>query len=463
VLKAFNLKNFILGIGLASLITCSEGSTTPASTAAIVTTKPAALSAPSIYKPTQPNPEDVIKFGLVFGEIKQFYVHDKKDKELFENAIRGMLSGLDPHSVYLDEEDLKEFKSQTSGDFVGIGIEITSEKGMVKVIAPLDDTPAQKAGIQAGDYIIAVNGKPVIDLSANEVVRLIRGKPGTTITLSVISKNEKKPRELTITRQRIQIQSVKSKVLADNFGYIRISQFQENTGKDVVNAVKSLQQQTHGNLQGLIIDLRNNPGGLLDSAVEVVDVFLDSKKLGKNNLIVYTKGRFSEANSYFRADSEDLLKGKPIIVLINQGSASGSEIVAGALQDYKRAVIVGQRSFGKGSVQTLLPLDDKTAIKLTTALYYTPKGRSIQEEGIKPDVLVENLKVNKTKEDGLFFLKIREQNLKGHLKNGSAKKQSSEAANDEQAELANKDFQLYEALTILKALSLVNQTTGPNA
>ncbi len=407
----------------------------------------------------QPNPDNILKFGLTFGQIKQFYVHNKKDKELFDGAIKGMLVALDPHSTYLDEETFKEFMSRSRGDFVGVGIEISSEKGTVKVIAPLDDTPAKKAGIKAGDYIIAVDGTPVVDMPINDIVKMIRGKPGTKVTLTVINKKETKPRELTMTRAKINLRSVKSELLDNHFGYLRISSFQEKTGKKAIQAVKKLNREANGKLQGLIIDLRNNPGGLLDSAVEVVDAFVDSNKLGKNKKIVYTEGRVKEAKSQYNAKPGDLLKGKPIIVLINQGSASGSEIVAGALQDHKRAVVLGETSFGKGSVQTLLPLDDKTAIKLTTALYYTPKGRSIQAEGIKPDILVEEMKLAKSDEDVLFFLNLREKHLQGHLEKAS-KEAQQKVASKKKTDLASKDYQLHEALIVLKALAIANQSAG---
>lgn len=430
-------------------------------TCLVLATSPLAQAFPDNQAPQslQPNPDDVLKFGLTFGQIKQFYVHNKKDKELFDGAIKGMLKALDPHSTYLDEETFKEFMAQSRGDFVGVGIEISTEKDTVKVIAPLDGSPAQKAGIKAGDYIIAVDGTPVVDMPINEIVRMIRGKIGTKVTLTVINKKDKKPRELTMTRAKIDMRSVKSELLEDHFGYLRISSFQEKTAKKALKAVKKMNREAGGHLQGLIIDLRNNPGGLLDSAVDIVDMFLDKSKLGKNKKIVYTEGRFNESKSQYYAKKGDLLKGKPIIVLINQGSASGSEIVAGALQDHKRAVVLGETSFGKGSVQTLLPLDDKTAIKLTTALYYTPKGRSIQAEGIKPDILVEEMKLAKSDEDVLFFLNIREKHLQGHLSKAS-KDAKQKVASKKQTDLANKDFQLHEALMVLKALSIANQTVG---
>ena len=374
------------------------------------------------FKALKPNPDELMRFGIAYSLIKQIYVHKKSDNEMFVNALKGMLSGLDPHSVYLDEEALKDMEAHTRGNFTGIGIEITMDRNTVKIISPIDDTPAYKAGLKAGDYIVAVNGKPLLDTPINKVVKLIRGKPGTKLTLTIMNKKENKPREVTMMRQKIIIQSVKSRMLADGSGYIRITQFQAKTGDKLIAAVKKLQKKSHGHLKGLVLDLRNNPGGLLATSVEVADAFLDSKQLPANNKkIVYTKGRIAESRMELKATPGDYLKGAPIIVLINQGSASGSEVVAGALQDYHRAILMGETSFGKGSVQTLLPLDDKTAIKLTTSLYYTPKGRSIQATGIKPDIFVENLKLTENNEEALFFKKIRESHLTGHLSNANDK------------------------------------------
>lgn len=411
-------------------------------------------------KPIQPNSNELMRLGVAYSLVKQLYVHKKEDKEVFSNAIKGMIASLDPHSVYLDEAMLKDLEAHTRGNFTGVGIEVTMEHNTLKVISPIDGTPAKAAGIKSGDYIIAVNGKPIFDKPINEVVKLIRGKPGTKVTLTITNKTNKKPRDITLVRKKVTIESVKSKMLDDGFGYIRISQFQSKTGKKLVKAVKKLQKQAHGKLKGIVLDLRDNPGGLLDSAVEVVDTFLDSKRLKSNKKIVYTKGRIKRAQMEINATPGDYLKGAPIIVLINQGSASGSEVVAGALQDYKRAIIIGQTSFGKGSVQTVLPLDDKTAIKLTTSLYYTPKGRSIQATGIKPDIFVEDLKVKEDDEEVLFFKKIRESHLSGHLTNGNDKKRTyKKGKEDEISALADKDFQLHEALTVLKAVALANKAS----
>jgi carboxyl-terminal processing protease len=412
------------------------------------------------FKALKPNPDELMRFGIAYSLIKQIYVHKKSDNEMFVNALKGMLSGLDPHSVYLDEEALKDMEAHTRGNFTGIGIEITMDRNTVKIISPIDDTPAYKAGLKAGDYIVAVNGKPLLDTPINKVVKLIRGKPGTKLTLTIMNKKENKPREVTMMRQKIIIQSVKSRMLADGYGYIRITQFQAKTGDKLIAAVKKLQKKSHGHLKGLVLDLRNNPGGLLATSVEVADAFLDSKQLPANNKkIVYTKGRIAESRMELKATPGDYLKGAPIIVLINQGSASGSEVVAGALQDYHRAILMGETSFGKGSVQTLLPLDDKTAIKLTTSLYYTPKGRSIQATGIKPDIFVENLKLTENNEEALFFKKIRESHLTGHLSNANDKTKKYKNSKTKKI-LPNEDYQLHEALTVLKALTLTNKATA---
>jgi len=419
-----------------------------------------------VYPPPKriikPDQKQLMRLGLAYSQIKKFYVKTEEDKKLFGGAIRGMLAALDPHSMYLDEEMLKDLNSQTRGKFAGIGVEITMDKNIVKVIAPIDDTPAAKAGIKAGDYIIAIDDKPLIDMSVYKIVKLIRGKPGTTITLTVINKEDKKPRALKITREIIHVNSVKSKMLEKGYGYIRITNFQKDTGKKLITTVKKLQKESKGKLKGLILDLRNNPGGLLDSSVEAVDAFIDSALLKGDTTIVYTKGRVKQAEMRIKATRGDLLNGAPIVVLINQGSASGSEIVAGALQDYKRALIVGKTSFGKGSVQTLLPLDNKTGIKLTTALYYTPKGRSIQAKGIEPDILIENLKISKPKEEAIFFSTIREKHLSRHLRNGN-KTTKDKLTKAKQMKAATEDYQLYQALTILKTMSLTRSKSPEDA
>ncbi|WP_298622683.1 S41 family peptidase [uncultured Legionella sp.] len=401
--------------------------------------------------------EDVQRFSNAIGEIKKYYVKPVDDKELFDNAIRGMLTGLDPHSSYLNEEEFKELQTSTSGEFGGLGIEVTMEDGVVKVITPLVDTPAFKAGIKSGDYIIKLGKESVQGLTLKDAVNLMRGKAGTTIELTILRKGASKPLTFDLIREVIQIKSVKSKMLSDGYGYIRLTQFQALTGKDMLQAVEQLKQQSHGKLKGLVLDLRNNPGGLLDSAIQVSDAFLGNDKSGKQELIVYTEGRLPGSKFTALANPGDVLDNAPIVVLINNGSASASEIVAGALKDNKRAIILGTKSFGKGSVQTVLPLDGKTGIKLTTALYYTPSGTSIQAKGIIPDIVVEEMDVPKNSVKKSDVTGFSEADLSGHLinkNNPEDNKAKSEAKADD---LIHEDYQLYAALTVLEGMALANR------
>ncbi len=391
-------------------------------------------------------------FSEVFGKIKSDYVKEVDDKTLLEGAIRGMLADLDPHSAYMDADSFKELQVGTTGEFGGLGIEVGMEDGFVKVIAPIDDTPAQKAGVQAGDLIIRLDSAPVKGMSLGDAVKIMRGKPGTDIELTIVREGEEKPLTITITRAIIKVKSIKSRMLEDGFGYVRITQFQARSGKDLTKALKKLNKESGGRLNGLVLDMRNNPGGVLNAAVDVSDAFLDK------GTIVYTKGRIKNSEMRFNASSGDLLSGAPIVVLINGGSASASEIVAGALQDHKRAVIVGQPSFGKGSVQTILPMQGGTALKLTTALYYTPSGRSIQAEGIVPDIKLESIKLAKA-EHSLKMLK--EADLAGHLENGKdnsqkeADKPTAKKTGEEDKPLAETDYPLFEALNLLKGLYIL--------
>ena len=407
--------------------------------------------------------EDLEEFSNAFHIIKNNYVSPVTDKKLFEDAIRGMVAGLDPHSTYLDEEDLRDLKDQTTGEFSGLGMEVNMENGFLKVISPIDDTPAFKAGIKPGDLIVRLDETPIKGLTLRQSVNKMRGASGTKIKLTVIRKGESKPLLFTLTREIIHVQSVKSRLM-ENFGYVRITSFQTKTGHDLETAIADLKKKAGGNLRGLVLDLRNNPGGLLDSAIDVSDAFIP-KNSAYNGLIVYTKGRLPNTQFEARATSSDILRGAPIVVLINEGSASAAEIVAGALQDHKRAVLVGTKSFGKGSVQTVIPLDGKTAIKLTTALYYTPSGRSIQAEGIEPDVYVENMKVSTTNEDKSLE-DYKEANLAGHIANATLKgkntarhpsaaeqEQTTEEEKDYTEKLATSDYQLNEALNVLKGLT----------
>lgn len=391
--------------------------------------------------------DELRNFTEVFARIKKDYVEEVSDKTLLENAIRGMLSGLDPHSSYLDPENFKELQVGTRGEFGGLGIEVGMEDGFVKVISPIDDTPAMRAGVKAGDLVIRLDEKPVKGLTLHQAVKIMRGKIGTNIVLTIIREGAQKPLKITITRDIIKVRSVRSRTLDGGFGYVRISQFQTRTGDNLAEAIEALKKENDGKLKGMVLDLRNNPGGVLNAAVEVSDAFLES------GLIVYTEGRITDSAMKFNATPHRLLDDAPLVILVNGGSASASEIVAGALQDHKRAVILGTRTFGKGSVQTILPLNDKTALKLTTARYFTPSGRSIQAEGIIPDIVLEPVKV--TKLEGLGE-RVKEADLAGHLENGNDDKKPDGKKDDkEKLSLAQTDYQLYEALNILKGLDIL--------
>ncbi len=421
----------------------------------------AAQQAPqSPEKGQQVNEEDINRFTNTIVLIKDFYVQKVGDKSLLDDAIRGMVSGLDPHSEYLDSDAYKALLMTTAGEFGGVGIEITPEYGILKVVSPMDDTPAAKAGIKAGDYIVAIDTKLVSEMTLQDAVKRMRGKEGSLVTLTVIRKGEKQPLTFKLVREVIHIASVKSKMLDQNIGYVRITQFQEPTAKLMRDAILDLKNKNNGHLGGLILDLRNNPGGLLESAVQVVDSFLNSKDPNKfKDVIVYTEGRLPEAQYTAKADSSDMLNGAPVVVLINNGSASASEIVAGALQDYHRALIVGTTSFGKGSVQTVIPLDKDHALKLTTALYHTPSGRVIQNVGIVPDVTIEDLKVtnNNTDTELAMVEPIKEYQLKNHLPGTTASSNELNAKSD--ISLAEDDFQLFEALKILRTIASLDQAS----
>jgi len=391
--------------------------------------------------------EELRTFSDVFGRIKNDYVEDVEDSEMLNNAIRGMLSGLDPHSSYLDQEQFKELQVGTSGEFGGLGIEVGMEDGFVKVIAPIDDTPAQRAGIEACDLIIRLDDTPVKGLTLNEAVKIMRGKPGTVLRLTVVREGVDQPLKIDIKRDIIKVKSVKSRMLEDGFGYVRISQFQSKTAENMVDAIEKLKKDSDGALKGMVLDLRNNPGGVLNGAVAVSDAFL------KKGLIVYTEGRVSDSKLRFNATPDDILDTAPMVILVNQGSASASEIVSGALQDHHRAIVVGTPTFGKGSVQTILPLSNGTAVKLTTARYYTPSGRSIQAEGIKPDIELDQVRVSAVERS---IDPIKEADLSRHLSNGKDKKSKKSAEEGEEAEesLAETDYELYEALNLLKGLAI---------
>lgn len=416
-------------------------------------------------QPPSLDQQELQRFGLAISQVKSLYVDESDDRDLFGNAIRGMLKGLDPHSTYLDESDLENMKMLTSGEFGGVGIQISTEHGLVKVISPIDDTPANKAGIKAGDYILGVDGKSLLDMPLDKAVMMMRGKPGTELTLTILNKEEMKPRDVTLKRAEIALDSVKSRLLPGQYGYIRISHFSDNTATQVEAALKQLNKESNGQLKGLVLDLRNNPGGLLKAAVDTTNIFLDSRQLADNKKIVYTESRIAEAEMVEYAKPGDLLNGAPLVILINRGSASASEIVSGALQDHKRSVVIGEKSFGKGSVQTILPLDSKTAVKLTTALYYTPSGRSIQASGIVPDIFVADLKIDHQqgdKEEAIFLQRVREADLEKHLVHQSdddladQEKQMEELSN-QLKEVAAEDYQLYSAITVLQSMQLFKQ------
>jgi carboxyl-terminal processing protease len=413
--------------------------------------------------------EELRAFTEVFGAIKQNYVEDVEDKKLITEAINGMLSGLDPHSAYLDADAFKELQVGTQGQFGGLGIEVGMEDGFVKVISPIEDTPAFRAGIKPGDLIIRLDDTPVKGMTLADAVKRMRGKPDTEITLTISRKGEPQPIVVTLKRAVIRVQSVKSKMIEPGYGWVRVSQFQESTTEHLVRHLGTLYKQ--GELKGLVLDLRNDPGGLLYGAVAISSAFLADKKL-----IVSTDGRTEDAKKKFFATPDDYLRGMrddvlaklpagaksvPMVVLVNGGSASASEIVAGALQDHKRATVMGTQSFGKGSVQTIMPLGNATAIKLTTARYYTPSGRSIQAKGITPDILVEEPGAN-------ALARVRESDLERHLDNDrdAAEKKKSAARTPPAAptelpkpiELGSKeDFQLAQALNFLQGKQVLNQ------
>jgi carboxyl-terminal processing protease len=419
--------------------------------------------------------DDLRVFAEVFSRVKTDYVEPVEDKKLINEALTGMLSGLDPHSTYMDADGYKDLQAGTQGEFGGLGIEVAMEDGLVKVVTPIEDSPASKAGIKSGDLIMKLDETQVRGLSLNDAVKKMRGKPDTPIVLTVLRKNETKPLVFTLVRAIIKSQSVKNKYIEPGYGYVRISQFQEHTGEDLAKALKNLQTENKGPFKGLVLDLRNNPGGLLDAAVGVSAAFLP-----KDDLVVYTEGRVADSKmklnatplDYARRGKGDYLKDvpadykkTPIVVLINEGSASASEIVAGALQDHKRATIMGIQSFGKGSVQTILPMNNGAAIKLTTARYFTPNGRSIQAKGIIPDVNVE---------DGYDHSNaIHEADLGKHLSNpkDADANKTPEAKDPVKAEAIRKanekrfaeqkgpiepaskdDFQFVQAMNLLKGL-----------
>lgn len=392
--------------------------------------------------------EELQTFTNVFGQIRNKYVEQVDDKTLLRNAIRGMLDGLDPHSVYLDNEAFEDLQEHTNGEFGGLGLEVSMEDGFVRVIAPIDDTPAEKAGILAGDLIIKLDDRSVKGLSLPEAIALMRGPANSKIKLT-IAREGGPPFELTLTRAIIEVKSVKSRELEPGYGYLRISQFQNNSG---TAARRKLQKMLKADpeMKGLVLDLRNNPGGVLQAAVQVTDLFIE------DGLIVYTEGRTKEVDTRYNSETPDMTGGIPVVVLVNGGSASASEIVAGALQDHRRALIVGTETFGKGSVQSVLPLSKEHAIKLTTALYYTPDGRSIQAQGIIPDIEIRPAKITPIKQS---VVGMTEADLNKRLDNakGGEDHTYSKRMKQKGSQLSRKDNQLYDALNLLKGISIASR------
>jgi carboxyl-terminal processing protease len=421
---------------------------------------PAAAAAPAEL----PLPLDEVRiFAQVLNQIRNAYVDEIDDKTLLENAIKGMLAGIDPHSTYLAADDYDSLQESTTGEFGGLGVEVGIENGFIKIIAPMDDSPAARAGIQAGDLIIKLDDTPARDVTLGDTSDLLRGEPGTSITLTIMREGQIDPLEITVTREIIRARSARFRELEPGYGYIRIAQFATNTAPEVVDALEKLHAGDTP-LSGVILDLRNNPGGVLQSAVGVVDAFIEE------GLIVYTQGRVENADMRFEATPDDPSRKVPLVVLINSGSASASEIVAGALQDHGRAIIMGTPSFGKGSVQTVLPLTNDRAIKLTTSLYYTPDGRSIQAKGITPDIQIDRGQVTRIPDSVAAY---READLAGHLQTGGSDEGSDESAAEEGAQTAPAparpapptqaadvlvdDYQLNEALNLLKGLNILRK------
>ncbi|MFQ6021356.1 MAG: S41 family peptidase [Acidiferrobacterales bacterium] len=398
--------------------------------------------------------DELRTFTEVFSKIKSDYVEDVADKKLLEDAIDGMLAGLDPHSTYLDPQGYKEVRIGTEGQFGGLGIEVTMENGFVKVVSPIEDTPAARAGLKPGDLIVRLDDKAVKGLTLTEAVKLMRGKPGSDITLTVVREGETKPLKFTITRAVIKIRSVKSRMLEPGYGYLRITQFQANTGRNLKTAVRKLEEENKGKLRGVVLDLRNNPGGVLNAAVAVSDAFLD------DGVIVYTEGRVADSKLKFSATPSEALEDAPMVVLVNGGSASASEIVAGALQDHKRAIVMGTKTFGKGSVQTIMPMSNGAALKLTTARYYTPSGRSIQATGIDPDIITEEATLTKSETDKD---RLKEADLSGALGNSIPEALplgTDRPTENTASEPARADYQLNEALNLLKGINIYSKKSG---
>ena len=391
--------------------------------------------------------EELQMFADVFNQIRQGYVESVPDSKLFEMAVQGMLSGLDPHSVFLEEKAYDSLQENTQGEFSGLGIEIGQDRGYITIIAPIDGSPAEAAGLEAGDVILKIDGESIRDLPVDRSVDLMRGPTGSEVLLTIGRRGTQDPFDVTVVRDIIKVPSVRSRELMKGYLWLRAAQFQKDTGNEAIAILQKALAE--GDLKGVVLDLRNNPGGVLGASVDMAGALLDG------GLVVYTEGRHPQAAERFEASSGDILDDLPIVVLINGGSASASEIVAGALQDRRRAVIMGTRSFGKGSVQTILPVTETRAVKLTTALYYTPNGRSIQAEGIVPDIVVERAEVKSVES----ARRTKESDLQGSLSGGDPV--DTEAESESLTELRNSDNQLYEALTLLRGINLLRPNTVP--
>ena len=395
--------------------------------------------------------ESLETFTNILAIVKKNYVDEVDGKDLIKGAIKGMLNSLDPHSAYMTPDLFKELQTETQGKFGGLGIEITIRDGILTVVSPIEDTPADRAGMKSGDQIIKIEGEFTKDMTLVKAVKKMRGLKGSKINISVRRKGVPRLIDFAIVRDIIRIRSVRDRTLEEGFAYIRIAQFQERTKRDLQKALEKLSSD-NGEILGLVLDLRNNPGGLLTQAVRVTDLFLDS------GLIVYTEGRLDHQKQKYYAHKEGSWTEFPMVILVNGGSASASEIVAGAMQDHKRAIVLGTKTFGKGSVQTILPLDDRSAIRLTTARYYTPKGRSIQAAGIVPDIVMENTPRNQQKEQAEQRRpSLREENLPGHLKNQPDEEEKEDHAKEKKAGDIKNDAQLKRALELLKGWEVFKQ------
>lgn len=400
--------------------------------------------------------ESLETFTNILAIVRKNYVDEVNTKEMITGAINGMLNSMDPHSAYLTPELYKELQMDTQGRFGGLGIEITVRNGILTVVSPIEDTPAFKAGVKAGDQILKIEDEFTKDMTIMQAVKKMRGPKGSKINLSIKREGASDLLNFSIVRDTIRVQSVRSRMLEEGYAYIRLAQFQERSDRDLQRALEKLSSEK-GGIKGLVLDLRNNPGGLLTQAVRVADLFLDS------GLIVYTEGRSDNQKQKYFARKEGSWTDIPMVALVNGGSASASEIVAGALQDHKRAVILGTKTFGKGSVQTILPLDDNSALRLTTARYYTPKGRSIQATGIVPDIIMENVPVQETKAEEKKRLGLREENLPGHLQNQQEQKEKEKSTQQDREDNIENDAQLKRALELLKGWDVFKQLVQKKA